>query len=261
MLIEFFKYQGAGNDFIILDNRRQKYDSLTTNQIKKLCDRHFGIGADGLMLLNSSLKFDFSMTYFNSDGNEGTMCGNGGRCITRFANDIKIINNKTTFEAIDGKHEAEILENNTISLRMSNVDKVVKNEEGYILDTGSAHLVIFKNNIENIDIIKDARKIRYSKKYFNEGINVNFVAIIDGDIYSRTYERGVENETLACGTGAVAVAISNYIRNGSKGDKNQIINAVGGKLEVQFDVEQNQTFTNIYLTGPAEQVFTGKIEI
>lgn len=261
MLIEFYKYQGAGNDFIILDNREQKYDSLTTIQIEKLCDRHFGIGADGLMLLNNSSIVDFSMKYFNSDGKEGTMCGNGGRCITRFANEIKIIKNTTTFEAIDGAHEAKILENNTISLKMSTVDNIESQEEGYILNTGSLHLVIFKKNIDKIDIIKEAREIRFSKKYLNEGININFVELIDNEIYMRTYERGVENETLACGTGAVAVALVNYLRNNLEQHKKQIIHAVGGKLEVNFDVEQNKTFSNIFLTGPAEKVFMGKIEI
>jgi diaminopimelate epimerase len=261
MLINFYKYQGAGNDFVLLDNRTGRYNQLNDSVIKKLCDRHFGIGADGLMLLSISDKYDFSMKYFNSDGNESTMCGNGGRCIVRFANELNIIDKKTTFIAIDGIHEAELLENNNISLKMNDVNSIKLSEEGYILNTGSPHLVIFTENIEKINILDEARKIRYSEKYKKEGININFVHIDNNKIYSRTYERGVENETLACGTGAVAIALAYHHKNNTTGNRKYIINTLGGILNVRFENPDNQLFNNIYLIGPAKNVYRGKINI
>lgn len=262
MLIEFHKYQGAGNDFILIDNQSEIYSSLSTQQIKKLCDRHFGIGADGLMMLNKSDSYDFKMRYFNADGNESTMCGNGGRCIVKFALEMKIVSkNYTEFEAIDGVHSATILENENISLKMNNVKSIEKSEFGYITNTGSPHLVIFSTNINAIDLLKEARKIRYNDTFKKEGINVNYVEIKNDALFSRTYERGVENETLACGTGAIAIALTYASLNHNENKLKYAVNAIGGQLEISFDTEDYKSFNNIFLAGPAAHIFSGNMNI
>ncbi len=259
MIIPFFKYQGAGNDFIIIDNRSKEFQ-LNTIHIQKLCNRHFGIGADGLMLLEKSHTADFKMVYFNSDGKESTMCGNGGRCIVAFAKQLNIIQQHATFEAIDGMHYAEILENNKIRLQIQNVSKIEGEKENYTLNTGSPHYVKIVDNLNTINVIEEGRKIRYSDKFKQQGINVNFMQIVNNtSIAVRTYERGVENETLACGTGVTACAIVlEHIRNEHL---NKItVHTLGGELLVEY-TRQNNTFKDIFLTGNADFVFKGEIDI
>ncbi len=257
MFINFYKYHGAGNDFIIVNNLDEKL-TLSPQAIKYLCDRHFGIGADGFMELLPSRKNDFAMRYYNSDGKEGTMCGNGGRCIVAFAQKIGIIQKKAIFDAIDGTHKATIETDKTISLKMNDVNSYqLKGKNIFITDTGSPHYVQFTENINAIDVIEEGRKIRYSEA-FPDGINVNFVEIKNDKIYMRTYERGVENETLACGTGTVAVAIAAHILK-------QItppieIHARGGILQVNFETN-GRNFKDIILRGPATFVFEGVIEV
>ena len=257
MLLKFYKYHGTGNDFIIINNLDKKI-KLTNDTVKKMCKRHFGIGADGLMELLPSNNYDFAMKYYNSDGNEGTMCGNGGRCITAFAKKIGLISKTTTFEAIDGTHTAIIENDNNVSLKMNDVETYQKKSNNiFVLNTGSPHYVKFVKNLQDLDVINEGRKIRYSKEFKN-GINVNFVEIVENQIYMRTYERGVENETLSCGTGTIAVAIVAYLLN--KIPLPIKVNARGGTLYVDFQ-SNNNIFKNIFLKGPAEFVFEGSIDI
>ncbi len=261
--ISFSKYHGAGNDFILVENIENKFD-LSTKQIEFLCNRHFGIGADGLILLNKALNDNeqFSMRYFNSDGKESSMCGNGGRCITAFANNLKIIDKKAVFSALDGIHYAEVLDNKDfqteVSLQMKDVIDVSKYEDDFILNTGSPHYVRFVKDVMSMNIVSEARKIRYNNKFKEEGINVNFVEITNDGIFVRTYERGVEDETLSCGTGVTASAIC-YSLLGK--NINQIeINTLGGKLKV-FLQKENNAFNNIILQGGATFVFNGTIKL
>ncbi|MFT4753351.1 MAG: diaminopimelate epimerase [Salibacteraceae bacterium] len=256
MSIPFYKYNGTGNDFIMIDNRDQKFDASNTPLIHKLCTRHFGIGADGLILLENEKGFDFKMVYFNSDGNESTMCGNGGRCIIRFAHDLKIIDTETHFSAIDGPHMGKVLDSN-ISLQMQNVSKIEVNETFTELDTGSPHYVAFMDQLPGKDFVQLAGDIRRTPPYTQKGINVNFASITPKGITMRTFERGVEDETLACGTGATAVAISAF-HTGKVYQTNIPIHVIGGELNVSFD-KNEEGYSNIWLTGPAEFVFEGKI--
>ncbi|NPA36015.1 MAG: diaminopimelate epimerase [Chlorobi bacterium] len=257
----FYKYHGTGNDFIIIDNRKGHFDSKNKETIRFLCDRHFGIGADGLMLLEDNDQYEFTMRYFNSDGNEATMCGNGGRCISAFAVHQGIVNSPEhfSFMAVDGLHEASYSDG-IVSLKMSDVNDISANEEHFFLNTGSPHHVEFVNNINETDVYGNGKKIRYSDKYKSAGgTNVNFVEQTDeSHIKVRTYERGVENETLSCGTGVVASAISTAIRQGH--GNNFTIEVPGGILKVNFETQNNNP-VNIWLTGPATFVFKGEIEI
>jgi diaminopimelate epimerase len=243
----------------MIDNRTLSFPKNNIDLINKLCDRRFGIGADGLILLENSDNFDFKMIYFNADGKEGTMCGNGGRCIVAFAKELKIINNITSFEAVDGEHSANI-KNDLVSLKMADVNTIKEFKNHTFLNTGSPHHILFQTNIDDIDVKEKGAKIRYGKPYFEEGTNVNFVEQIDANSFKmRTYERGVENETLACGTGATAVAIAANKTN--KTNANHIkLEVLGGNLEVSFDFE-NQNYTNVFLTGPAVKVFEGNIKL
>ena len=256
-MLKFYKYQGAGNDFVIIDNRQGKV-VLNQKQIEKLCDRRFGIGADGLMLLNSSDKYDFEMVYFNSDGNESTMCGNGGRCIVKFAQNLGLVSDKTVFIAIDGEHDATVLPNGEVELGMKNVDSILT-ENHLFADTGSPHVVVKLNDIDNINIIEEAHRIRYSDEYKSEGTNVNFIEVQNDLIKIRTYERGVEDETLACGTGVTAAALIAF-NQGWIVNENIKVQAKGGMLSVKFDF-RNNGFESVYLTGPAEFVFEGEINV
>ena len=260
MKISFSKYQGAGNDFILIDNRKEIL-VLDADQIAGLCNRHFGIGADGLILLQESNNYDFSMRYFNSDGNEASLCGNGGRCIVSFARHLGIIKKETAFWAVDGKHEAIVKSSNgnvdIIDLKMKDVSKWEMKDSDFIFDTGSPHFVRVINNVDGIDMVAEGRKIRYSYRFKDEGINVNFISLENRQIKIRTYERGVENETLACGTGAVASALAasfQYIKSPVA------IKAKGGKMKVHFTNDKN-IFTDIRLEGPATFVFNGEINI
>lgn len=254
--MRFYKYQATGNDFVMLDSIKEKND-LSEKQIKKFCDRKFGVGADGLILLCKSEEYDFKMVYYNANGKEGTMCGNGGRALVAFARDLGYIENKAVFTAIDGLHYAKI-KKNRVSLTMKNVDKIdVLDEKNCFLDTGSPHHInLLDKNIEAYDVVKNGCEIRYGAPYFEKGTNVNFVQQVNPNKFKvRTYERGVENETLACGTGVTAVALAMYHLKKTT-DKNIHIQACGGVLEISFSPCKNG-FENIRLKGKATQVFKG----
>ena len=253
----FYKYQGTGNDFVIIDNRQLLFDKKDTKHIKLLCDRRFGIGADGFILLENHGNLDFKMIYFNADGNESSMCGNGGRCIMAFARFLGIIENHASFEAIDGLHHAEI-EKDTVKLQMQDVSHLDKFESHVFLNTGSPHHVQMEADLEHLNIKEVGAKIRYGAPYNATGSNVNFVSKISDSVFSvRTYERGVEDETLSCGTGVTAVALAmNYI---GETEENLItLNVEGGKLQVSFE-KDGKGYKNIWLIGPAIQVFKGEI--
>jgi len=259
MQVKFYKYQGAGNDFVMIDNRKQWFDSSNQKCIEKLCNRKFGIGADGLICLENEDDFDFKMLYFNADGNESTMCGNGGRCIVAFAKFLNIIKNKANFTAIDGVHRA-VINKDIISLQMQNVSKILLNDDYVYLNSGSPHHIKYFNNVDKLDIKQLGSIIRYGAPYLNEGTNVNFVEQVNKNTFKvRTYERGVENETLSCGTGVTAVAIASH-KTGKTTDSIINLNTKGGNLKVLF-TEKNGVYKNVFLKGPAVQVFKGKITI
>ncbi len=259
-MLKFYKYHGAGNDFILVDNFSENSVNLSISQIKKMCDRHLGIGADGLMILKKHSIFDFEMDYFNSDGSGGTMCGNGGRCIVAFAKKIGLINNSAKFIASDGEHEAFIDKNNIVKLKMNDVNSISNFKNDYLCHTGSPHYIKFCNNIKEKNVFLEGQEIRYSNVFKDEGINVNFIKIKDSKTLNiRTYERGVEDETLACGTGAVAAALTfANISNELSGEYTII--ARGGILKVSFAKKQNN-FQDIWLTGPAEFIFEGFFQL
>ena len=259
MKVNFYKYQGTGNDFIIIDNRKNNI-SLSEMQINQLCNRKFGIGADGLMLLKNHPKLDFNMKYFNTDGKESTMCGNGGRCLVAFAKSLGLIDKEANFNANDGVHKATVNENNSISLQMQDVNDVKIVNTNYFLNTGSPHYVTFRDDIKNIDVYNRGREIRYSAEFSPEGTNVNFVEFQEDKIFVKTYERGVENETLSCGTGVTASAISASIYSDSDKNSYDIITK-GGYLNVSFKKQDSNTFSDVWLTGTATFVFKGEIEI
>ena len=258
MEIKFYKYQGTGNDFVILDNRSGDYDMLSSKLIRKLCDRRFGIGADGLMLMNNKAGYDFEMIYFNSDGKAGSMCGNGGRCIVQFARDMGISQTLYSFMATDGAHEAEIDENNIVRIKMQDVNAVEDGKGYFILNTGSPHFIKFTTDVRNIDVVKKGKEIRYNDVFKKDGTNVNFVENINADsIYMRTYERGVEDETFSCGTGVTAAALVSA--HNDKGFNAVNVQTNGGWLSVEFTKINAHTFTDIYLCGPAKFVFAGTV--
>ena len=259
MKIHFYKYQGAGNDFVMIDDRNHSF-AQEPQLIKQICGRHFGIGADGLILLQNDEKSDFKMVYFNSDGNESSMCGNGGRCIVKFAKELGIIKNQTKFKAIDGIHEA-LITNDLVELKMANVSEVQIFENHYFLNTGSPHHVEFVEDLSKIDVKNYGKKIRFGAPYFDEGTNVNFVQVMDNQsLLIRTYERGVEDETLACGTGITAAVIAGF-ESGKLNSGEINIAAKGGNLNVKFEKNESGGYENIWLTGPAEKVFEGEIEL
>ncbi|RUT78234.1 diaminopimelate epimerase [Ancylomarina longa] len=261
MQLNFFKYQGTGNDFILIDNRDFIIDSKDISLIEKICDRRFGVGGDGLMLLENEENFDFRMRYFNSNGKEASMCGNGGRCIVAFAYHLGIITDSTSFIAVDGEHKAKILNNKKellISLQMQNISKLEIGEDYFYLNTGSPHFVKFIPNHNNFDTYSEGRKIRNNDRFKKEGTNVNFVSFQDDSIMVSTFERGVEDETYSCGTGVVAAAISASFKT-----KNQSFKIItkGGNLKVNFEKIDSQNIKEIWLTGPAKYVFTGKFNL
>ncbi len=260
MQLEFYKYQGTGNDFVMIDNRSNFFPKENTKRIAQLCDRRFGIGGDGLILLENDLYTDFKMVYYNSDGNQSSMCGNGGRCLVAFAKKLQVIENKTTFIATDGRHHATIDENEIVALQMIDVTAVNVTPDYVFLNTGSPHHVQLVSDLENYDVKQIGASIRQGDLYGQAGSNVNFVEQIDRNTFSlRTYERGVEDETLSCGTGATAVAIAMNVL-GKTTETAINLNVQGGKLSVSFDNNKG-IFTNVFLKGQAQFVFQGTIEI
>ena len=257
MNIPFSKYQGAGNDFILIDNRQGSI-TLSQEQIEGLCHRRFGIGADGLMILEKEPGFDFRMIYYNADGKEGSMCGNGGRCITRFAYDCGIHRDEYKFMAIDGPHVATIEDHGFIRLKMKDVPEIEPHTTYDFLDTGSPHVVKQVQEISELDVVEEGRKIRYNDRYAEKGVNVNFVRVIDDhSIFVRTYERGVEDETYSCGTGVTASALVNA--HNDHGFNHIEVKTNGGDLYVEYEKTGETSFENIWLAGPAEKVFDGSV--
>ncbi|UZO79347.1 diaminopimelate epimerase [Aquimarina sp. ERC-38] len=259
MKIPFYKYQGTGNDFVIIDNRSLRLSKNDTKMINHFCDRKFGIGADGLMFLENAdtNNDDFKMVYFNADGNESSMCGNGGRCLVAFARDLNLITTTANFTAIDGPHHA-IIDGDQVKLQMKNVSDLKIHEGFTFLNTGSPHHVEIVKDLENFDVFANGRKIREGAPYFKEGTNVNFVEQENPHTFSvRTYERGVENETLSCGTGVTAVALAMHAQNKVKSTE-VTIKTPGGELVINFEKTENG-YQQVYLTGPALQVFKGEI--
>ncbi|HWR94368.1 MAG TPA: diaminopimelate epimerase [Flavobacterium sp.] len=258
MLVDFYKYQGTGNDFVMIDNRSDFFPKENTKLIEQLCDRRFGIGADGLILLENDSETDFRMVYYNSDGNQSSMCGNGGRCLVAFAKKLKIIQDQTTFIATDGLHYAAISDDDLVALQMKDVADIKVTDNYIFLNTGSPHHVQIVEDLKHYNVKEKGAKIRYGELYGQSGSNVNFVSQISENNFAlRTYERGVEDETFSCGTGATAVAIAMNAIGRTKANCIDL-NVEGGKLEVSFDKIENQ-YQNVFLKGPATFVFKGEI--
>jgi diaminopimelate epimerase len=257
-MAEFFKFQGAGNDFILFDNRNITFDGTDNKLIEKLCNRKFGIGADGLMLLQNTNGYDFEMKFYNCDGFSANMCGNGARCIVAFAKKLGIIEGKALFIAPDGEHEA-ILNNNLVSVKLTDANGITKFGNDYFLNTGVPHFVKFVEDIDSVDVYTEGKALRFDKQFGKDGANVNFVQIQDKHIKIRTYERGVENETLACGTGIAAAAIAVAEKRGLANTKIKV-KARGGVLSVSLELVSSDNAVNVWLEGPAEFVFSGNIE-
>jgi diaminopimelate epimerase len=270
--IPFFKYQGTGNDFVMIDQRQQQFvQKSDVATINHLCDRRFGIGADGLILLEYPKNTeggarDFQMIYFNADGRESSMCGNGGRCLVAFANYLKVFENQCVFNAIDGLHDAKVRADGWVELKMIDVEKVEIGKDFYLLNTGSPHFVVFVEDLTDINVYENGREIRYSERFYTEGVNVNFVEIKkDGSLEVATYERGVEAETFSCGTGVTAAAIAFALKKdyNFKENKTLIVPILtkGGNLEVRLQRNSAGVFQDIWLCGPATQVFEGEVTV
>jgi diaminopimelate epimerase len=257
--LHFHKYQATGNDFILIDNRKGEI-SLTVDQIKQLCDRRFGIGADGLILIEQHPSLTFNLVYYNSDGSQ-SLCGNGSRAAVQFAATLGMLNGRATFEAYDGAHSAELLPAGIVRLKMNDVSDVQEFENDRFIHTGSPHYIRFVDHVKEFPVVEEGRKIRYNETFARQGgTNVNFVEPLDHNtLFVRTYERGVENETLSCGTGVTAAALAASFRNFHSPVS---IKAPGGDLTVEFKKSlSGSTFTDIYLIGPAKLVFEGTVEL
>ncbi|GAB3720451.1 diaminopimelate epimerase [Spirosoma lituiforme] len=257
--MEFFKYQGTGNDFILIDDRSKTFPAANQALIEQLCHRRFGIGADGLILLQNDPDYDFRMVYFNADGAEGSMCGNGGRCIVRFAHDLGMFEQETQFIAVDGEHTA-VVDDENISLKMSPVSGSEDRNGLTFLNTGSPHVVLFVDDLESLDVVAEGRAIRYSDQFKPRGTNVNFAQVMaDNTVFVRTYERGVEDETYSCGTGVTAVALVAHQQLALTSPVG--IKTIGGNLRVSFKQLADGQFDAINLIGPAKRVFAGRITV
>jgi diaminopimelate epimerase len=258
MKYSFNKYQGTGNDFIIIDNRDGSFSPGNSTLVKKLCDRRFGIGADGLILISDNKVYDFEMKYFNSDGKEGTMCGNGGRCASDFAMRLGLAGKETSFITTDGVHEAK-LNGKIIELKMNDVSGIKQIKGNYFINTGSPHYIVFVKNVSETDVFETGKKIRWFDDFAPGGTNVNFVEVTGKSIFVRTFERGVEDETLSCGTGSTASAIASVLSGHLETDSVDV-KTKGGDLSVSFEITGNEV-KNIWLKGPAEFVFSGTISV
>ncbi len=259
MVITFYKYQGTGNDFVMIDNRKLTFPAQDEALVKHLCDRRMGVGADGLILLQDHPDYDFEMVYYNADGRVGSMCGNGARCTVRFARQLGVIEDVACFLAADGEHQASV-ERDLIQLKMNDVKVVERIGEDCYLNTGSPHYVRFVEDVENLDVYEEGRTIRYNERFREVGTNANFVQrLADDKIFVRTYERGVEDETLSCGTGVTAAAL---VAGGLKDMQSPVkVKVPGGELQVAFERSGDGSFKYIYLIGPAKLVFTGSITV
>ena len=258
-MMNFYKYQGTGNDFVMIDNREENFPKNNKILIAQLCHRRFGIGADGLILLENDPQYDFRMVYYNSDGRESTMCGNGGRCVVAFAKQLGIIEHKTLFIAVDGEHRATIEGDNYVRLQMKNVTEVEEHKGYVFLNTGSPHHVQWVKEVDTVDVKDEGATIRYGKLYATQGgSNVNFVSKGENGFKVRTYERGVEDETYSCGTGVTAVAIALYHTTQTE-NQSITLHTRGGDLQVSFD-RVGEGYENIYLSGSAQFVFEGTIK-
>jgi len=256
MILNFHKYQGTGNDFVVVDNRQDLFPKNNTKLVAGLCDRRFGIGADGLLLLEHDKMSDFRMVYYNADGNQGSMCGNGGRCLVAFAHSLGLIGDKTEFMAVDGPHRATV-NGQEVALKMVDVELVHQKNNYCFLDTGSPHHVQLVKDLDSLDVGREGRKLRYGL-YGEKGSNINFVEPMDdGSFQVRTYERGVEAETLSCGTGVTAVALAMHKLGKTKADP-VVIRTLGGMLSIRFEERQGR-YTDVHLIGPAKEVFKGEI--
>lgn len=261
MNIKFYKYQGAGNDFVLIDQRGNSSENIDNKAVVQLCDRRFGVGADGLMFLKNSKNYDFEMIYHNADGNVGSMCGNGGRCIVAFAKHLGIIDSETNFLAVDGPHYAKIsAEGNWIELQMIDVETVDLDADAFVLNTGSPHYVKEVAGLETMDVYTEGYNIRNNDTYKTNGINVNFVEKKPDHLFVRTFERGVEDETYACGTGVTAVAMAMAKKQNQIGQVVTPVVVLGGNLEINFSYD-GEKFTDVFLCGPAEKVFEGEISL
>jgi len=259
MQIMFEKYQGAGNDFIIIDNRNGAIDHTKTHWLRDICDRRFGIGADGVMLLEKSSEADFSMVYFNADGLPGSMCGNGGRCMVAYAAAHGLSKLHYRFLASDGMHNA-YMEHGNIYLQMQDVQQVEKRGDAFVLDTGSPHYVAYVDDLISFPVEEKGREIRNSPPFLAPGINVNFIEWHDGTLMIRTYERGVEAETLSCGTGVTAAALAHATHTAMPAGKHELsLQAPGGTLQVRFHRNPDNSFNDIWLIGPGTFVYSGAI--
>jgi len=259
--IHFYKYQGAGNDFILVDNRNGAIDHHNPKLISTLCDRRFGIGGDGMMFLQNHDSYDFEMVYYNADGQPSSMCGNGGRCIVAFAKFLGVIESETEFLAVDGPHYAKIsAEGDWVSLQMIDVDTVNKDNDAYVLNTGSPHYIAMAEGLKDKDVYHDGYAIRNNATYKAEGINVNFIEPMDSGYFVRTFERGVEDETYACGTGVTAAALAMAKHNNQTGAIETPIKVLGGNLNIRFNYD-GAKFSDIFLEGPAVKVFEGDVQV
>lgn len=257
MKIQFKKYQATGNDFVLIDNRTAGY-SFTKDQIEKICNRRFGVGADGVMLIENHASLDFNLVYYNSDGSQ-SLCGNGSRAAVAMAADLGLLKNQTTFNAYDGAHDAGLLPNGVIRLRMNPVSEIKQTGSDYFINTGSPHHLQFVSDANKVNVVEEGRKIRYSEAYKPAGVNVNFIQpLAKNTIFVRTYERGVEDETFSCGTGVTAAALAASLQGYTSPVK---VKVKGGELEVEFKTGQAGTFQEIFLIGPAKMVFEGTLEL
>jgi diaminopimelate epimerase len=259
--IHFYKYQATGNDFVMIDNRSGEF-SLSVEQVQKICDRKFGVGADGLMLIEKDPLLDFNLVYYNPDGSR-SLCGNGSRAAMSFASYLNIVNETASFNAYDGRHDASLGKDGIVRLKMSDAKGIKRYGNDLWIDTGSPHLVHFVTNIHSFPVFEEGRSIRYSDTFRPAGTNANFVELLpDNTIFVRTYERGVENETLSCGTGVTAAALASSTRGYQSPVK---IKTPGGELSVEFKISQSapslEAFQEIFLVGPAKMVFKGELEL
>lgn len=258
MAISFYKYQGTGNDFVMVDNRKLNFPAEDEELVKHLCDRRKGVGADGLILLQDHPDYDFEMVYYNADGRVGSMCGNGARCTVRFARQLGVIEDVACFLAADGEHQASV-ERDLIQLKMNDVKSIEQIGLDYYLNTGSPHYVRFVDDAEQLDVFEEGRAVRYNERFSEVGTNVNFVQrLSENEIFVRTYERGVEDETLSCGTGVTACVLVAKLNGMQSPIK---VKVLGGELEVAFEQQEEGGFKQIYLIGPAKLVFTGTISL